>query len=395
VREEWKKTRIGEVCSVIAGQSPKGIFCNDKGDGLPFYQGKKHFKEIFIDDPTTWTTQVTKEAFSGDILMSVRAPVGPINFSTQRICIGRGLAAIRVGENVDRMFLFYWLLNRQKDIKGTEGAVFASINKNQIENIEILLPPLAEQKRLVAILDDAFAGIEKAIANTEKNLANARELFESYLNSVFNKANKNWREKKLYEVCGITSKLIDPQKSEFIDLPHIGAGNIITMTGELVNIQTARNEGLKSGKYTFDEKMVLYSKIRPYLKKVTRPRFSGLCSADIYPLRPNPEDLDRDFLYYMLLSMDFTEYAIIGSARAGMPKVNRNHLFNYQALLPDIGEQKRLAELLNSLTSETKSLETIYQEKLTALSELKQSLLKKACSGELTAEDRNVEEAAA
>ncbi len=110
---------------MIAGQSPEGRFYNELRQGLPFYQGKKDFGERALKPPTTWTSQTTKEALPGDILMSVRAPVGPINFATERICIGRGLAAIRCREELDRDFLFYQLLSKQDEIAGTEGAVFA------------------------------------------------------------------------------------------------------------------------------------------------------------------------------------------------------------------------------------------------------------------------------
>jgi len=77
------------VCEVIPGQSPKSKFYNKKGDGLPFYQGKKKITEKYIDSPKTWTTKITKEAKKDDVLMSVRAPVGSVNFATQKICIGR------------------------------------------------------------------------------------------------------------------------------------------------------------------------------------------------------------------------------------------------------------------------------------------------------------------
>ncbi|MBW6510985.1 MAG: restriction endonuclease subunit S [Desulfuromonadaceae bacterium] len=123
----WEVKKLGEVAEVIAGQSPEGSFYNSSGDGLPFYQGKKEFNERFIGAPTTWTSQITKVALEGDVLMSVRAPVGPVNFATQKICIGRGLAAIRSNKHLDRDFLFYFLLSKQDEISGTEGAVFASI----------------------------------------------------------------------------------------------------------------------------------------------------------------------------------------------------------------------------------------------------------------------------
>jgi restriction endonuclease S subunit len=86
---------LEEIAEVIPGQSPDGKYYNDKGKGIPFYQGKTEFGEMYIGEPQTWTTQTTRIALKDDILMSVRAPVGPVNFATQKICIGRGLASIR------------------------------------------------------------------------------------------------------------------------------------------------------------------------------------------------------------------------------------------------------------------------------------------------------------
>jgi type I restriction enzyme S subunit len=158
---------------------------------------------------------------------------------------------------------------------------------------------------------------------------------------------KRWTKKRLGEVCEISSTLVDPRKPDFINLLHIGAGNMISGTGELVDIKTAKEEGLKSGKFLFDRTMVLYSKIRPYLMKVARPEFDGLCSADVYPLSPDTTQLDRDFLFYLLITREFTEYAIEGSSRAGMPKVNREHLFSFTNYIPPLLEQKRIVAILD------------------------------------------------
>jgi len=95
MKKEWELKTIGEICKVIAGQSPEGKFYNKNGNGMPFYQGKKEYGKKYLGEPTIWTTKVTKIAEENDILMSVRAPVGPINLTKQRVCIGRGLAAIR------------------------------------------------------------------------------------------------------------------------------------------------------------------------------------------------------------------------------------------------------------------------------------------------------------
>ncbi len=379
----WEIKKLGEVCEIIAGQSPESKYYNDKKEGLPFYQGKKEFTEKYIGKPTKWTTKITKEANQGDILMSVRAPVGPVNFATQRICIGRGLASIRAGKSIDEEFLFNFLLKYKDEIVGNTGAVFNSINKTQIETIQISIPPLPEQKRIVAKLDKAFAAIEKASTNAEKNLKNAKELFESYLNGVFENKGDDWEEKALGDVCTIISKLVDPKESKYQNLLHIGAGNIETKKGTLVDLKTAKEEKLISGKFLFDESMVLYSKIRPYLMKIVKCEFKGLCSADIYPLVPIKNLMVQSFLYYLLYSKQFTEYAIKGSQRAGMPKVNRKHLFDYTFLCPPVETQKRIVQKLDALSAETKKFELIYEQKRLSLSELKKSILQKAFKGEL------------
>ena len=136
MKASWENLVLGDACDVIAGQSPDGSAYNSLGDGLPFYQGKKEFEEKYIGPPTTWTTEITKRAVVNDILMSVRAPVGPINFATQEICIGRGLAAIRAKAGLDQNFIFYFLLSIQPQISGRGGAVFPSISRAEICAIE-------------------------------------------------------------------------------------------------------------------------------------------------------------------------------------------------------------------------------------------------------------------
>jgi type I restriction enzyme S subunit len=252
-----------------------------------------------------------------------------------------------------------------------------------LKGLELAHPTRPEQQRIVSILDEAFEGIATARANVDENLQKARALFESHHQSVFTQRGAGWMEKKLSEVCAITSTLVDPRKKEFLDLTHVGAGNIESQTGVFVDLKTAREEGLISGKFMFDKSMVLYSKIRPYLMKVARPDFNGLCSADMYPLSPLPNEITRDYLFHLLLSKHFTDYAIQGSARAGMPKVNREHLFAFKVWLPAVNKQKELAAKLDDLHEETQRLESIYQQKLGALEALKKSLLHEAFRGNL------------
>lgn len=186
-----EKLPLGEVAEVIAGQSPEGIYYNTNADGMPFYQGKKEFGEKIIGQPTTWTSKVTKVAEPGDILMSVRAPVGPINFTFNQICIGRGLAAIRASERIDNNYLYYFLLHKQPEISGNTGAVFDSINKEQIASIEIPVPPMQKQHEVVARLEKAFDEVQslKNQIITRKNSASA--LLNSLLSATFTEAKED------------------------------------------------------------------------------------------------------------------------------------------------------------------------------------------------------------
>jgi len=181
---KWEMVELGEVCEVISGQSPEGKYYNENGDGLAFYQGKTEFQDMYIGEPTKWTTQTTKIAIKNDILMSVRAPVGPINFATQEICIGRGLASIRGNkEKISQTYLFYILRNKEKDIKGNGGAAFDSINRSDIQKIQIPLPPLSIQEQIVAEIE------------TEQKVVNAnKELIEKMQKKVEAKIGEVWGE---------------------------------------------------------------------------------------------------------------------------------------------------------------------------------------------------------
>jgi restriction endonuclease S subunit len=342
----------------------------------------------------------------GDVLLAKITPC----FENGKLGIATGLSngigfgssefiVFRPCQSLDKEYLYYYLSRpdfREEGASRMGGAVGQQrVSKEFIENYPILLPSLSEQQQIVGILDKAFEGIATAKANAEKNLQNARAIFESQLNSVFSHRGDGWVEKAFDEICEISSVLVDPRQREYLNLPHVGGANIVSKTGELVELKTAKEEKLISPKFVFDETMVLYSKIRPYLMKVSRPDFQGLCSADIYPLSVKAGQLDRNYLFYLLLSPEFTEYAISGSARAGMPKVNRDHLFAFHVHLPSIAKQRQFAGKLDNLYKETQRLESIYQKKLTALEELKKSLLHQAFTGQLTTSNLALSESTA
>ncbi len=152
---------------------------------------------------------------------------------------------------------------------------------------------------------------------------------------------------RLGDVVDVASGQVDPRREPFCDLPHVGGDNIQTDTGELYGLRTARELNLISGKYEFGELDVLYSKIRPALNKVAVPDFAGICSADMYPLRPRPGRLDRRYLARLLRHKDFLEFAQRHSSRTNIPKINREALLAYEFALPALQEQRRIADILD------------------------------------------------
>lgn len=144
----------------------------------------------------------------------------------------------------------------------------------------------------------------------------------------------------LGDVARIDAGIVDPTMEQYRRLPHISAEHITSVTGELRGIKTAEDDGMESGKYLFQSGNVLYSKLRPYLRKAAIPEFDGLCSADMYPIKTDSTRLRPGYLRLMLVSDRFTAFANEASARSRMPKLNREQLFSYPCVLPSVERQK-------------------------------------------------------
>jgi type I restriction enzyme S subunit len=393
MRQGWEIKKLGEFCKVIAGQSPEGKFYNSEGNGMPFYQGKKEYGEKYIGEPTTWTTKITKEAEAGDILMSVRAPVGPVNFATQKICIGRGLAAIRAGKNIDKEFLFNFLIKHESEIEGNAGAVFNSINKTQIENLDIPLPPLPEQQRIVSILDECFAAIDKAKANAEQNLKNAKELFQSYLQGVFE--NGDWEMKTLKELTLKIGSGATPRggqenyKSEGISL--VRSMNVHDWEFRERNLafidknQAKELEGvtLKADDVLLNITGASVARCCVFPKEYLPARVNQHVSI----IRPKKEILDAKFLNLLLTSKPYKDQLLFtGEQGATRQAITKAQIETFRIAIPSLKEQQSIVCQLDALRAETQKLEAVYQKKIDDLEELKKSILQKAFAGELMSE---------
>ncbi|OBU24350.1 restriction endonuclease subunit S [Photobacterium aquimaris] len=393
---EWKTKGLDEVLFIQEGPGIRKYEYEDGGypminvrcvqDG--YVDMSKSRSANYELATTKWKHFQVEE---NDILYTISGTIGRsaiVKKSDLPLLMNTSVVRFRsLTEFLDTKFVYYAFKTETfiKELLGySTGTAIKNVGPSHLKKMAISYPPISEQKRIVALLDTIFADLEQTRAKTEQNLKNARELFDSYLQQVFSQKGEGWVDGKMTDICEINTKLIDPKEDEYLELLHIGAGNIVSNTGEIIKLQTAKEEGLISGKFVFDNSMILYSKIRPYLMKVCRPEFTGLCSADIYPLSPIKEVMDKDFLFYLLLSKDFTDYAISGSGRAGMPKVNRTHLFNYSVSIPPIEKQREFIIKINQVASQSQDLERIYKSKLVTIDELKKSILQKAFSGELT-----------
>jgi type I restriction enzyme, S subunit len=158
---------------------------------------------------------------------------------------------------------------------------------------------------------------------------------------------EGWAEVPLGEICSIESRLVDPTTEQYRDLPHLGVERLESATGRLLPYRTAREDGVTSGKFLFTPEDVVLSKIRPNLRKAAWPGFTGLASADSYPLRPYQGTLPG-YLLAVLLSDVFISQAVARSGRTKMPKINRTELFSIRVPLPPPEKQRRIVDLVTT-----------------------------------------------
>ena len=370
--KRWPRKKLVDIAAVQMGQSPPGESYNSDGVGLPFFQGKAEFGEEY---PTTvkWCSQPSRIADAGDILLSVRAPVGPTNFAPERCCIGRGLAAIRAEPKAcNPRYVRYYLNRFETDITALGvGSTFSAINRNAIERLEVPVPPLPEQRRIVGILDEAFKSIATAKTNAEKNLHNARAVFESHLNAVFTQRGEGWVDTTVDQIStNLDSKRVPITKSDRTrgEFPYYGASGIVDYVAD----------------YIFDGDALLVSEDGANLLMRSTPIAFSVSGK--YWVNNHAHILQfqnmatQRFVEFYLESIKLDEY-IRGAAQ---PKLTQKALNSIPISIPRLVEaQAKIVEDIESVSDETQRLESIYQQKLAALEELKKSLLHQAFTGAL------------
>lgn len=181
--QKWEKKRLREVCKIIMGQSPPSNTYNKEKIGLPFFQGKADFGDYF-PMPQIWCSSPKKIADPNDVLISVRAPVGPVNMADQRCCIGRGLTALRGKDDIDSWFLFFYFKFIENNWRG-RGSTFDAIRKPDLQNISIPYLSISERKRISIELKEKMTHAANLQSATQNQLSTLNSLPQAILRKAF------------------------------------------------------------------------------------------------------------------------------------------------------------------------------------------------------------------
>lgn len=392
----WEVKRLGEVCELVNGGTPKtGVPEYWNGEHLwitPAEMGKRQTPYLSNTDRCLSDMGLRNSSAKllppYSVILSSRAPIGYLVINEKPMATNQGCKGIVPSDSVYYMFLYYFLAAK-KDILNSlgTGATFKELSLGKLQKVIIPLPPLSEQKRIVAILDEAFQSIDRAKENAEKNLANAREVFDGYLNQVFSNPGKDWEEKKLGEIADV------------FDGPH--ATPKITNEGPLFlgidslvkgTIQVIRSRHVSEADYK-----IWTRRVTPQKDDVVFSYETRLGQAAIIPeglicclgrrvglLRCDEKLMIPEFFLAQYLSPPYQNYLSTKVVKgATVDRLSITDFPHFYMKIPHVDEQKSIIKGISSLSAQTRHLESIYQKKLAALDELKKAILQKAFSGEL------------
>jgi type I restriction enzyme S subunit len=401
MKKGWLETTVGEACILRSGTTlPKEI--EQSSGEIPYLK----VADMNISENLNGVTCSSRYVNKVDVNVSNLLPVGTTIFPkrggailtnkklllSRVICADLNIMGVTPKSGLLAKLLFYYFL--RLDLREiNNGSSIPQINNYSIEPLLISFPEsLPEQRRIVGILDEAFEGIATAKANAEKNLQNARAIFESYLQSVFTQRGEGWVDRTLDQVC-IVERGSSPRpiKNYFTTEPDgvnwIKIGD--TEEGGKYVYSTAQKitpEGAKRSRFVKEGDFILTNSMsfgRPYIMKI-----NGYIHDGWFVLRLNIS-IDTDYFYY-LLSSRFVQSQFAQLASGSVVKNISGDLVKKAVLpIPPLAYQHVIVKKLLGLSAETRRLESIYQQKLAALEALKKSLLHQAFTGQLTAGELN------
>ena len=305
----------------------------------------------------------------------------------RQVC-STGYFVLRPKRELDHRFIFYSLftesfMGQMESLQ--KGASYPAVSDGEVRSQPLAFPPLAEQQRIVGVLDEAFAGLATAQANAEKNLQNARALFESHLQSVL--LSKQWKWKTLGELCDDVEYGSSAKSKKEGKIPVLRMGNIQDGKLDWENLAYSDDKA-EIKKYLLKHNDVLFNRTNsPELVGKTaiyKSEMPAIFAGYLIRIHRKEDLLDADYLNYFLnsqIALDYGKTVVISSVNQA--NINGTKLKEYPIPAPSLSEQRIIVKKLNALSTETERLESLYEQKLAALAALKKSLLHQAFSGQL------------
>ena len=283
--------------------------------------------------------------------------------------------------SLDIRFLYYWL-----NYVPLHNLGYSRHFKLLKDKFISFPESIDEQHRIVARIEELTRRAEEVRRLRMAAAQEVSQMFQTEMNRIFLPQEMGyWDEYESRYVFDIVRGQVDPMDPPYRDLPHVAPDCIESGTGRLLlnRVKTPRELRLASGKYHFKTDQVLYSKIRPNLRKVALPSFEGTCSADMYSLIPNTGLVTREFLALALLSPPFTQYAVENSDRNAMPKINRSKLFAYKMKLPGKELQEEITARIREIQAKADEIHALQVQNEGDMAKFQTALLAKAFRGEL------------
>ncbi|MCK6520957.1 restriction endonuclease subunit S [Myxococcota bacterium] len=389
---DWMVTTLGEVAKIIMGQSPPSYAVNTDGIGVPFFQGNAEFGPRF-PTPTRWTTHGIRFAQPGDILISVRAPVGELNVAREVSCIGRGLAAI-CAEAAHQEFTYQALqLLRPELSKRSQGSTFDAISGSELRCLKLALPPLAEQKKIAQIL----SSVDEAIEATQAVIDQTRRVKEAMLQTLLTRGLGHTRFKqteigeipeawKLYRCEDLTHQIsvgivvrptqyYVPRGVKCWRSANIGEGFV--RDSEWVYISEESNELMRKSRLKAGDVVIVRTGF-PGTACVVPPELNDTNCVDILFVKPRHSIILSSFLAWFINSIVGKRQVLKMQGGLAQKHLNAGELNKMLVPLPSIEEQativSHIQQALTTLQSNTSAME--------ALQLVKSALLQTLLSGQ-------------
>ena len=275
------------------------------------------------------------------------ATCGSVNITLpQSYVTGNAMCLDNVRKDILIRYLYYCLLHFDFN-KIISGSAQPQITRQGLDKVIITLESKDKQLRIVNVLDR----LKTLIDLKENELKKLDSLIKARFVEMFGdlKANTNgWKVRSFLEFAKIDTVMIH-DFSNYKHYPHIGIDSIEKDTGIIKGYRTVEEDGIVSGKYLFTDKHIIYSKIRPNLNKVAMPDFTGVCSADAYPILANENICNREFLTYVMRSNLFLDYILKFSSRTNLPKVNKEQVEGFACPIPSISIQKQFSSFVHQI----------------------------------------------